>query len=307
MHSKNSAPHQLMLLIDRLRRSRFTHGLRCPRCGSNRIRLWGWFSGRQRYRCAGCKRTFSDLTATPAAYVKKLELFTAYCACLEEGLSIRSAAARMGVHPSTAFRWRHALLSRLHASEPDRLDGWIEFDWVLFAYSRKGERKLHRRPRSRAIPHGFRTHDPRVSVWAACDRRGRVISGMVVASRPTVNSVDDDLAGHVQPSSIFTARHGSFGPAAALARRKGGRFFDPMRAPSTAHLILYEFKIVSSYLRRLRTWMFRFRGVATRYLANYLLWHRFLDRTFRFALPAALLQWYEPIDSAIRSGTDMPR
>jgi hypothetical protein len=130
---------------------------------------------------------------------------------------------------------------------------------------------------------------------------------MVVASRPTVNSVDYDLAGHVQPSSIFTARHGPFGPAAAVAHRKGGRFFDPMRARSTAHLILYEFKVVSSYLRRLRTWMFRFRGVATRYLANYLLWHRFEDRTFRFALPATLLQWYEPIDSAIRSGTDVPR
>jgi hypothetical protein len=130
---------------------------------------------------------------------------------------------------------------------------------------------------------------------------------MVVASRPTVNSVDHDLAGHVQPSSIFTARHGPFGPAAALAHRKGGRFFEPMRDPSTAHLILYEFKIVSGYLRRLRTWLSRFRGVATRYLANYLLWHRFLDRTFRLALPAALLQWSEPVQSVTVRASDGPR
>jgi hypothetical protein len=92
-----------------------------------------------------------------------------------------------------------------------------------------------------------------------------------------------------------------------VANRKGGRFFDPMRDPSTAHLILYEFKVVSSYLRRLRTWLRRFCGVATRYLANYLLWHRFLDRTFRLALPAALLQWSEPVHSVTVRVTDKPR
>lgn len=295
LHTTVARVTQPPKLLDRLRRSRFAHGLRCPRCGSTRVRRWGWFSGRQRYRCVECRRTFSDLTSTPAAYVKKLERLAAYSDCLSEGLSVRRAAARVGVHPTTAFRWRHALLAGLYFSEPDRLAGWIEFDWVLFPFSRKGQRKLSRPPRRRGIPHGSRTHHRQVSVWVACDRRGRAISGMEVAHRPPVNSVAADLAGHVQTAPTFIARHGPLGPASAVAHRMGGRFFDLIRDAHASDAILGGVETAASFLHRLRDWMRRFRGVATRYLENYLRWHLFWDRAYRLTLGAALLEWYDPI------------
>ena len=39
-----------------------------------------------------------------------------------------------------------------------------------------------------------------------------------------------------------------------------------------------------AYGARLKDWMQRFHGVATRYLSNYLLWHRVVDRRWRQSL-----------------------
>jgi hypothetical protein len=68
------SPEPLALLLERVRSARFSRGPACPRCRGRWIQRWGQFAGRQRYRCRGCRRTFSDLTGTPAAYVKKLGL-----------------------------------------------------------------------------------------------------------------------------------------------------------------------------------------------------------------------------------------
>ncbi len=40
---------------------------------------------------------------------------------------------------------------------------------------------------------------------------------------------------------------------------------------------IYHVQHVNSYHRRLKTWMERFNGVATKFLNNYLIWHRFLE------------------------------
>ena len=40
---------------------------------------------------------------------------------------------------------------------------------------------------------------------------------------------------------------------------------------------IYHVQHVNSYNRRLKDWMERFNGVATKYLNGYLIWHRFLE------------------------------
>jgi hypothetical protein len=42
---------------------------------------------------------------------------------------------------------------------------------------------------------------------------------------------------------------------------------------------------------RLKQWLARFRGVATRYLANYLIWHTCVDRAYRHGVGAVMLRW----------------
>lgn len=42
--------------------------------------------------------------------------------------------------------------------------------------------------------------------------------------------------------------------------------------------------------RRLKTWMARFKGVATKYLPNYLAWHLYVDQALKMSPTAAAKQ-----------------
>lgn len=52
---------------------------------------------------------------------------------------------------------------------------------------------------------------------------------------------------------------------------------------------VYHVQNVNAYGNRLKTWVRCFNGVATRYLANYLGWRRYLDRHNARTSPAAFL------------------
>ena len=283
--------HALAPLLMRLRLARFAQGVVCPRCGAARTQRWGGFAGRQRYRCRGCRRTFSDLTGTPAAYTKKLELWAPYAACMAESLSVRRAARRTGIHRCTSFRWRHALLRGSAVARPERLAGWIELAWWHVPYSEKGKRPLARGARTRGPAPGYRQRQPLVSIVAACDRHGQLVSFHSLASRPAAFELARALGPQIDGPTRVLAAHGRFGPASAFAHGRRGQFRNvntPHRHPDA---LLARLDSARAYLHRLREWLKRFCGVATRYLHNYLAWHRALDRAFRLGFHAILLRW----------------
>jgi transposase-like protein len=300
-------------LLGLIRDARFSRGIRCPRCGADRVQRWGSFSGRQRYRCRECRRTFSDLTGTPAAYAKKLPLWVAYGRCLAESLTIRRAAARLDIHPCTSFRWRHALLDGLRANDVDVLEGWIELAWQWFDHSQKGRRNIGEEVRRRGERSIRRQDRTGVNALIACDRRGIVISAMTDLSstrRVSCGQLDAALDRRIAGAPIITAAEGQLGACGTFARRRGGTFHDARpgivpRTSSTANTrsgpakLLTHVRTVRRYRDRLVEWLRRFRGVATRYLLNYLVWHRGVDRALRSAVGATALRW--PVGDAIRS------
>lgn len=81
----------------------------CPHCADTHIHRWGKPGGAQRYRCRNCGRTFNALTGTSCAGLRRAELWIDYRAAIVEQLSIRKAAKRCGINPSTALRWRRRL------------------------------------------------------------------------------------------------------------------------------------------------------------------------------------------------------
>jgi hypothetical protein len=205
---------------------------------------------------------------------------------MAHGLTIRRSAEQIGIHPSTAFRWRHAFLRGASSLDRERLTGWIELDSLRFAYSEKGSRRLDRRPRTHGSCPGGLFREYAANVLVACDRRGHVVTDIAsIAATAFITGMELDsvLAGSVRGRPIVTARQGRFGPAARFARRQGGRFFDARRrarhATGRAHI-----RNARAYGARLKDWMQRFHGVATRYLSNYLLWHRVVDRRWRQSL-----------------------
>ena len=286
-----------------LRDSRFSDGVVCPRCEGRRVHRWGTSSGRQRYRCLGCGRTFNDLTGTPAAYLKKIELLPDYGSCMAEGLSVRKAGARLGIAPSTALRWRHRLLRALAATadaDPaSKLSGWIEVSTRLwFPKSFKGRPVPDRPARSRGIRYRTGFQGMRANVLTACDRRGHVLATLLPETYPayhiSTDHVEQALARRVTGSSpVLTSWQGPLGWFGTVTRRRPGWRYQQAPAgfrnhpdPWPAHV-----RTVQAYEVRLRHWIARFRGVATTYLPLYLSWHRAVDSRSARGVVTALLRW----------------
>ena len=117
---------------------------RCPHCGSAGAVSRGKARGLRRYRCKTCGKTFGALTGTALSGLHHKERWLAFGASLGAGETIREAAERCGIAPSTAFRWRHRFLEAVRQA-PDRLAGIVEADETFVLESRKGERKLEAR------------------------------------------------------------------------------------------------------------------------------------------------------------------
>jgi transposase-like protein len=266
-------------ILAEMREVRFANGRQCPRCDTDSVHRWGGFAGRQRYRCNGCSRTFSDLTGTPAAYAKKLTLWPLHSDCLAACFSVRRTAALLGIQPSTAFRWRHVWLDSLRARDVDKLSGRIECGWIWFPYSQKGQRNQRQPARRRGVRYRLHFTGRSVNVIVACDGHGRVISSLsdsMICSR----QLEEALVGRIEGQPILCARSGPFGACGVLVRRLGGAF------EQTAHL-----PALGDYVGRLKRWIERFRGVATKYLPNYLVWHRRIDLVSRHGVAAATMPW----------------
>ena len=119
---------------------------RCPHCASAGAVSRGKARGRRRYRCKACGKTFGALTGTALSGLHHKERWLAFGASLGAGETIREAAERCRIAPSTAHRWRHRFLAAVRQA-PDRLAGIVEADETFVLESRKGERKLDRKPR----------------------------------------------------------------------------------------------------------------------------------------------------------------
>ena len=113
---------------------------RCRRCQSEKFIRNGHEtkSGRQRYLCKECGRTFTGLTGTVLDGMKKKGEFIRYVNSFIDSLSLRAAADRHGISLNTSFEWRHKLLHALGLSAGDvELAGEIQSDEKYFPFPPK--------------------------------------------------------------------------------------------------------------------------------------------------------------------------
>ena len=112
----------------------------CPHCAGRAIVAWGRSHGLSRFRCKSCGRTFNALTKTAMAHLHKRERWFDHARAMIEGKSLAKTAELCGVHPTTAFRWRHRFLGAPAADKPRKLSGIVEADetFILESPSRAG-------------------------------------------------------------------------------------------------------------------------------------------------------------------------
>ena len=110
----------------------------CPHCAGREVVGWGRSHGLLRFRCKSCGCTFNALTKTPMAHLRKKEKWLDHARAMIEGKSLAKTAALCGVHPTTAFRWRHRFLRAPASDKPRGLRGIVEADETFILESFKG-------------------------------------------------------------------------------------------------------------------------------------------------------------------------
>jgi transposase-like protein len=275
-------------LLAEIRATRFADGLRCVHCFADAVNRWGWFDGRQRYRCRKCKRTFSDLTRTAAAYTKHIERWPIYEACMAEALSVRASAAQTGIHRTTSFRWRHAILRVLRSAEEISLTGVVEIVDKRFAYSKKGQLNRKRPPeRLPSITWKRWLGGRRVNVTVACTPEQTTYSLVTGGRKPRFEEVWTHIVPCLRSAKCVISLDRRLGTYARIARQ-AKLVYQPARRKRTDESGHYKVENARRYVGRLMAWLERFHGVATSYLDHYLLWHRQTDNLSAAAAEAAM-------------------
>ena len=210
----------------------------------------------------------------------------AYADTMRDGLSTRKAGARIEVDHKTAWRWRHKVMAFLAPTEQPALSGIVEADETYFRRNFKGSKPVGRRARK----HGTRNGSTR--------GLGKDKVPVVVARARVGDTRAVVLPGTSTSAALVTALRPVLTPGVTLCTDGSRAMRGAAQALPVRHIALvtarnerkrgiYHVQTVNSYQGRLKGWIARFRGVATKYLPRYLTWHIMDERIQRLTAAKA--------------------
>lgn len=259
----------------------------CPYCqaSAGSLRPWGQSHGLPRYRCQACGRTCNPLSGTPLARLRKRDQWLRYGQALIDGVSVRAAACCCRIDKNTAFLWRHRFLQQAAQHRAMHESGIVEADETFFLESFKGQRHLPRPARRRGGVGRTRGTSPdQIAVLVVRDRSGQTADFRL--ERLDASHVIAVLRPLIDPDAILCSDganvYKTFAREAGVAHR-------PVNVQQGVRVVegVFHIQNVNAYDSRLKTWIRRFNGVATKYLEHYLGWRRLLER-YRDTISPAL-------------------
>lgn len=263
----------------------------CPHCRHRKVKNAGSKGGRKRFKCLNpslnedgtkvCGKTFNAFTGTPLAGLHNPEKFLSNARGMIDGITIRKTADMLDCSVSTAFRWRHRFLESVERKQPAKLQGVVEADETFFLESFKGRRggsmTLGRKPKKRGTPAKKRgLSKEQIPVLVARDRANAATFTVVLPSRKGRDisaALSTRLSNDVVLMTDGATAYRQVGTDRGVEVRAVPA--NPKKKPPGPNHI----NNVNAYDSRLKRWMDRFHGVATKYLHNYIGWHRWLDAT----------------------------
>lgn len=263
--------------VQRLVQERMAERRCCPHCEGTQVVKDGMASGSQRFYCKGCRKTFNALSGTPFSRLRNKEKLLENAACMADSLSVRKTAKRLGISVDKAFRWRHKFLEFLDEQKPSDLSGVVEADETFFPVSYKGRKKaLPRKAKKRGGKHKDGSGGEKTPVVVAVQRGTQVAFDQVLPGA-TAKELTQALKPVLGTDAVLsTDGNAAYWTVAKDLEVESGFFISAYHGKGghgTWHV-----QSVNRYDADLKTWMLRFKGVATKYLAHYLGWRRLLDR-----------------------------
>lgn len=262
----------------------------CPRCLSLRIINWGGYRDRKRFKCKNCERTFNELTGTAWHYIHSHGKFKQFIKCMAEKRSLRDCVSIVDICLQTAFYWRHKISRALIDIDKNWLKDEIQADETFILESHKGQKDIvtseNRKPRKRggkASKAG--TSDEQVCIMAAVDNQGNTLLKVAGNGRLTKKMVKNTLAKQIRKQRVHRAilvtdRHKSY---LELVQQKN-LIHQTIVAQYKQFTNIDGFNInrVNALHARLKRWLTKFNGIATKYLQNYLNYFRIWDKVNSF-------------------------
>lgn len=241
----------------------------------------------QRYKCKDCGCTFTS-TCKSVFYRSKLssiQLGQVIKHMVNQD-SIKFTAENAHSTKKTIFRWRHKILDSL-AKENEQivLKGIVESDETDFNLSFKGnpsnyfayygkcfkERRKYLQDHPNETPRG---HLGKVSVCCGIDRDYQAISLATNLGKSTYKDIGKLLDNRIDQNSILCSDKN-----AAYVKYAKLHNIGLIQVESNDRIARSgEFSVqgINNYHSNLEKWFKFFRGVATKYLNNYLMWYNFV-------------------------------
>jgi hypothetical protein len=186
-----------------------------------------------------------------------------YANCLSEGSSVRQAAKETGVSKNTSFKWRHLFLLNANNLKAEVYHGVVELEETKFKYSEKGANVI-------GHPELLGTD---VYVLSSVDRN-RMVSTPKIWELET-NTIEMYHRKSYSKDALLLLENNAVLDEFINFKGLNSKTVYPDSKRRYKHL-----QNVRNYNSELHDWMCRFKGVATKYLQNYLSWFRELDEYY---------------------------
>lgn len=252
----------------------------CPHCGSLKYSKDGHEkNGLQRFRCKSCKRSFTPYTGTWLAKINKKDKLIPYLKLMYEGKSLNKIKDELAINKKTAFDWRHKITSALQNAEGDSFKGITESDETFFLYSQKGSKQLSRKARKRGKEETNKgIDDQQVAAIVTMDRTKNIDLKVACLGRITKKDIEKAIGERISMQTVLcTDGHASY-KGFAIDNKLEHYVLKASIKQYTRNKI-YHIQHVNSVHSRLKTWIDEIlRGVATKYLQDYLSWFRFKEK-----------------------------
>jgi len=188
-----------------------------------------------------------------------------------EGKSLRACAREVGISLPTSFKWRHKILAAIQGLEGGiNFSGITETDELLMEYSEKGRKFKTLEEKEQAM----KTVHPNVAVLVMTDREGNLLFKHTGEHRVQNSQLKEELKRRVSENNLICFKPNEEFQLAV--KESPSKKVLVMR--KTKGLSIYSVNVAEKKITNFLVWMMRFRGVATKYLQNYLMWFVIMNK-----------------------------
>ncbi len=264
----------------------FLEALCCPRCHSqNLIKHGSSDSNNPRYKCQRCQKTFSASSNTLSSHsVQDIGIWTVFIKGLLRGETYNALAKTGGISTTTVRNWRLKVFVALeHLAEDVKLSGLVFADDTRIPYNFKGHhgsdfispRNAHSRGGQTTMKNHLKNE---ICVLCAIDANRNSFSRCIGFGNPSGKrlsngfvdklDVDENMVLITDGAQAFSRTVKDY--SIPQWERRVTKKVNGKRVPNTAHGNMH-IQITNNYHKRLKEFMVRYHGVASRFLPGYLL------------------------------------